>query len=384
MPPANKAASSYFEGMHSAFAGMEKLLSAPGSPFMTHSVIAAAMAPYVERLQESLKALEHRSEVQDDFKVSPKSGFPTFKDVLALDIDRRAASDKLALLPDMAELKTEMVDHILRHKTFPTAIKKLLSERSYFERVARGKFFSAHILPTTIRVSVNPKTMRPYYIVTWGTYDGPNNQPLIYMATIEDSSDRICKQLVTPDGRLNPNIKIDLPVDGLLNNEFAAEFDKFAESNCDLAISPLTIAMNLDRTFDFLHPKQLRRFVIGPYYSTDVEGDSDGVRALLERTKSPRREHPWLLTWTMQEVFSKHEKAAKKGLWSFGFDPARDEYHIDVNNLECVQQNVSSFEKHILLPHDTYQSLYATGEAEKFFGGFNAHTISGNTVISGV
>lgn len=103
---------------------------------------------------------------------------------------------------------------------------------------------------------------------------------------------------------------------------------------------------------------------------------------LLRRTSNPRREDPWLLTWTTQEVFSKHERAAKRGLWSF--EAARDEFHIETRNLECLQQGVSAFEKHILVPHDTYQALYATREAEKFFGGFKIHTLSGNHVISGV
>jgi hypothetical protein len=205
---------------------------------------------------------------------------------------------------------------------------------------------------------------------------------MIYMATIEDSSDIMKRALLTRDGKLNPEIRIDLPVAGLLNNDFAADFDRFAQSNCDFALKLVTIATNLDKDFDYLHPKQLRRFIIGPFYSTAFEGESTGVTELLQRTRNPRRPDPWLLTWTTQEIFSKHEKAARRGLWST--EPARDEFHIETRNLECLQQGVSSSQKHILVPHDTYQALYATGEAEKFFGGFSIHTLSGNHVLSGV
>jgi hypothetical protein len=89
-----------------------------------------------------------------------------------------------------------------------------------------------------------------------------------------------------------------------------------------------------------------------------------------------------MLTWTTQEVFSKHERAARRGL--FSFEPARDEFHIETSSIECAMQGVSSFEKHILLPHDTYSALYANRDADRFFTGFTTHTISGNTVISGV
>ncbi|MNU29088.1 hypothetical protein D3C71_175350 [compost metagenome] len=382
MPTSQPTAASYFPAMHSALGGLETLLSAANTPFAGHNVIAGAIAPYVERLRESMKAWEHKFEVDSRLTVSQTSGFPSYESVLSLENDSKNAASRLAEIPEMSDLKSEMVDHILRYKTFPTQIRKQLSERSYFERVERGSFFNAHVLPQTIRVSVNPKNRRPYYVVTWGTYDGPNALPMIYMATIEDSSERMCRALVTSDGRLNPDIRIDLPVGGLLNHDYAAAFDRFAESNCDFALSLVTIATNLDKDFDFLHPKQLRRFIIGPFYSTAVEGESSGVSDLLQRTRSPHREDPWLLTWTTQEVFSKHEKAARRGLWSF--DPARDEFHIETRNLECLQQGVSSFEKHILVPHETYQALYATREAEKFFGGFKIHTLSGNQVISGV
>jgi hypothetical protein len=382
MSSSQPTASNYFPAMQSALSGLDILLSAANTPFSGHNVVASAIAPYVERLRESVKAWEHKFEVDSRLSISQKSGFPSFETILSLDNDSKNAAQRLTEIPEMSELKSEMVDHILRYKSFPSEIRKQLSERSYFERVVRGNFFNAHILPQTIRVSVNPKNGRPYYVVTWGTYDGPNAMPMIYMATIEDSSERMRRLLVTSDGRLNPNIRIDLPVGGLLNSEFAVAFDRFAESNCDYALSPVTIATNLDKDFSYLHPKQLRRFIIGPFYSTAVEGESAGVAELLERNRSPHRADPWILTWTTQEVFSKNERAARRGL--FSFDPARDEFHIETKNVECLQQGVSSFEKHILVPHEIYQALYATKEAEKLFGGFKIHTLSGNHVISGV
>ncbi len=44
---------------------------------------------------------------------------------------------------------------------------------------------------------------------------------MIYLATIEDSSENVTKILVTEDGKLNNEVDIPLPVGGLLNPELA-------------------------------------------------------------------------------------------------------------------------------------------------------------------
>ena len=55
-----------------------------------------------------------------------------------------------------------MADFILRHKEFPEALQKSMAERLYLEDVKDGDIFSPFTLAQTAKVSVNPKTMRPY------------------------------------------------------------------------------------------------------------------------------------------------------------------------------------------------------------------------------
>ena len=77
-----------------------------------------------------------------------------------------------------------------------------------------GDIFGPFTLAKTVKVSVNPKTQRPFYLVHWATCrTAPRNLPLIYMATVEDSSRGDGpRQLVTSDGKLNEKIDIPLPV----------------------------------------------------------------------------------------------------------------------------------------------------------------------------
>lgn len=374
-------AGAYFGSMRAALEGLRFYLAEQSSPLYSHGLIGQVIVPYVHRLTATFAAWENRVAFMDRFRIQrAESGFPAFQNVLELENDRETAKERLAAIPAPDRIKAEMVDFILRHKEFPEALQTQLAERLYLEEVQKGEIFSPFILPETIKVSVNPKTMRPFYIVHWGVFDGSQTLPMVYMATIEDSSEKICRMLVTKDGKLDPKVRIPLPVGGLLNPELARAFDACAERNGAYSLSPVTIAQNIDKDFPDLHPKQLRRFVLGPFYSAGVTENSDRVTEILSKVR--RQENAWVLTWTIQEVFSKAERPAKRGLWSS--TPAVEEFHIDTDDLEATRQGVSAYEKHALVPHDAYQALYAGGEAKRIFAGFKVHVISGDQVISEV
>ncbi|RVD54090.1 hypothetical protein EN746_07395, partial [Mesorhizobium sp. M8A.F.Ca.ET.023.02.2.1] len=204
--------------------------------------------------------------------------------------------------------------------------------------------------------------------------------PLIYMVTVEDSSESMVSQLVDRSGKLNDKVDIPLPVDGLLNPELAHRFDDFTEKNSAYTLSPATIAVNLDKDFEPLHPKQLRRVVLGPFYSAGITDNNSTVTEVLAKVRKP--ENAWLLTWTIQEVYSKGEKPGRRGL--FSSEKTTQEFFINTDDLEAARQGVSSYENHALIPHEAYQALYAAGEAQKIFAGYKVHILSNGQVISDV
>ena len=137
----------------------------------------------------------------------------------------------------------------------------------------------------------------------------------------------------------------------------------------------------MDKDFDNLHPKQLRRIVLGPFYSAGITEHNATVKEVLSKVRNPA--NAWLLTWTIQDIYSKAEKPARKGLWSS--EPAREEFHIETDDLEAARMGVSAYEKHALIPHEAYQALYAAGETAKRVCGLpESHIISGGQVISDV
>ncbi|MEM7215262.1 MAG: hypothetical protein AAF423_06940 [Pseudomonadota bacterium] len=368
----------YFSSLGHALDGLDTFLREDDSPAYKHDVIAAIVNGYIRKLQDSLDSWEDKITFEPKFRVSQtESGFPAFENVLDLQNDLEGAEARLSGLRDTDTLKQAMADHILTHKTFPDAIQKQLAERHYLELVQAGNHFAPLVLPKTVRVSVNPKTRRPYYVVHWGYYDGSANLPMIYMATVEDSSADIVKLLIGPTGKLNKEINIRLPVGGLLNPDLALQFDDFCEKNSAYSLTLSTIATNMDHDFDHLHPKQLRRFVLGPFYHSAFTRHGERVDQILARVRKP--ENAWLMTWTMQEIFSTHENPAKHGLWSS--QPAREEFYINTDDLECARQGVSGFERNALVPHEAYQAIYASGQENEIFNGYKKHVISDGHVL---
>ncbi|MER9227525.1 hypothetical protein NKI39_18160 [Mesorhizobium sp. M0664] len=381
MTPENEAAARYFSAITAALGGLEVFMRDDRSPLYRHGIVAKVVAEYIARLDKSFSCWRNRLGFTETFRISrAESGFPVFQNLLELENDRLQADGRLAVIPSASELREEMADFILRHKEFPEALRKSMAERLYLEDVKSETTFGPFTLAQTVKVSVNPKTLRPYYLVHWACFDGSANLPLVYMVTVEDSSDDMIRQLVDSSGKLNERVDIPLPVDGLLNPELAHRFDDFTEKNSAYALSPATIAVNLDKDFEPLHPKQLRRVVLGPFYSAGITDNNSTVSEVLAKVRKP--ENAWLLTWTIQEVFSKAEKPGRKGL--FSSEKTTQEFFINTDDLEAARQGVSSYENHALIPHEAYQALYAAGEAQKIFSGYKVHILSKGQVISDV
>jgi hypothetical protein len=382
MTSAEPAVQQYFQTVRAAFEGLEIYLddTSRNNP-PARDLTSSLLMKHIERLKTSLRCWENKTGFLERFRISrAESGFPIYQNVLELENDRKTAPDKLAQIPDGTKLRAEMVDFILRNKAFPEALQGRMAERLYLEEVVKGDVFSPVILPETSGVSINPDNGRPVIVANWAAFDGSQTLPMIYVAKIEDSSENMARMLITRDGRLNTDIDIPLPVGGLLNPELAARFDDFVIRNSSYALSPVTIATNMDKDFETLHPKQLRRVVIGPFYSAGITENNAVINGILSRVRKP--ENAWLLTWTVQEVFSTREKPGVKGF--FSSTKASQEFHIDTTNMEASRMGVSAFEKHALVPHEAYTALYASNEAEQIFAGYKVHVISGNQVTSEV
>ncbi|MEO1142952.1 MAG: hypothetical protein AAFW66_11510, partial [Pseudomonadota bacterium] len=116
---------------------------------------------------------------------------------------------------------------------------------------------------------------------------------------------------------------------------------------------------------------------LGPFYHSAFTRHGEKVDQILARVRNP--ENAWLMTWTLQEVYSINETPAKWGLWSS--QPPREEFFIDTNDLDGVRMGVSSYERHAIVPHEAYQAIYASGQEQEIFDGYQKHVISDGHVL---
>ena len=367
----------YFRAIDAALEGLEAYLREDDSPLYNHELIGKILTGYIDRLGHSFYAWKNRISFAERFRINQaESGYPLHRNVMDLDTDAKTAEKQLVEMPSADTLRQDMIDFILLKKRFPTSIKKAMAKRFYLEEVLQGDVFQPFILPKSVKVSSNEKTGRPFYVVHWGAFDGSANLPVVYIAVIEDSTSDLARLLMNGKA-LKKALDIPFPIDGLLNPELAHQFDDFCEKNSSYGLTLATIADNMDRDFEHLHPMQLRRIVMGPFYSAGVTSHGRVVENILKKVS--RVENAWMLIWTVQELFSISETPAKWGLW--GSTPARQTYHIETNDLEAVQQGVSAYQRHALIPHEAYQAIYASGKRDEIFTGYRTHVVSGGQVL---
>ncbi len=374
-------AGGYFRIMGRALAAVEDILreERPG-PWGSrpNRIINAVAMNHLQRLKRNFQAWDMRRMFSDSFQIDAvESGFPVFRNVLDLERAKTRIEERLTEVPDTATIRREMLDLILKFKQHPGSLQKVMAERLYLEILRDGNVFPAFHTPETVRATVDKATGRLSYVVHWAAYDGSENLPLVYLALLEDSSrgqvrtDTLARaQAEFPDRTLGRMI-------GLPNAEISDAFTHFAANHSQYGLTLTSIATAMDSDFPNLHPKQVRRFVLGPFYGAGQTKHPDAVQSVLDSAKAPDRS--WILTWTMQELKAQKEIAGSSGLWKS--EPAKQVYYVDTNNVECVQQGVSAFRRHALVPHDVYQAVFASGAADSVFAGHDCAILTEDQIL---
>jgi len=374
----------YFQIMGRALGGLDEILKEdrPGPwGIRPNKIINAVALTHLGRLRRNFLAWDMRRMFSDSFQIdAEESGFPVFRNVLDLEGTRMRIGERLAEVPDASTIRGEMLDLILKFKQHPGALQKTMAERLYLEILQAGSVFPAFHAPQTVRVSLDKKSGRLTYVVHWAAYDGTQNLPMVYLALIEDSSEGRDRVEALARFRAEFEGKASGQMDGLPNPALSDAFQTFAANHAQYGLTLTTIATAMDRDFDHLHPKQLRRFVLGPFYGAGQTRHPNAVQRVLDSAKTPDRS--WILTWTMQELLSQKEIPAKHGIWSK--EPAAQIYFIDTDNVECVQQGVSAFTRNALVPHDVYQAVFASGIAGSVFADHECAILSEDQILRSI
>jgi hypothetical protein len=270
-----------------------------------------------------------------------ESGFPMFNELLVMANDAQQAERHLGTLPSEQQLKQEMVEQIISRREIPTRLQFALSQRLYYEELARGHLFWASNDPQLLWLSgAQPRTR---YLIHWSVYDSQINLPTVYLLELEDTG----RKPLPRDGRRWPEVQAHL----------------MGQSLGGLKL--LTIAKGFEESFDDLHPKRLRRLHLGPMYSHSYTRQSGPLREVLEQANAPVGQD-WALAWT-DELLESERVVEERAGW-FG-TVEREVFALDPFSGRGADTGATRMDRSIILPERPYQVL-----AERNPPGFAAVT----------
>ena len=258
------------------------------------------------------------------------SGFPITEELMSMANDASQALRRLEGMPSTETMKNQMVETILSDRKIPTKLQFALSQRLYYEELARGDLFWARNDPQAEWL-VNHADGRRTFRLHWATYDSEVNLPVIYLMEVEDSG------------------RIALPKDTRRWPEVQAHLSAQALGGLKL----VTIARGFDQDFDDLHPKRLRRFHVGPMYSNAFTKQAGPLREVLAEAKAPEGQD-WALVWTEEELLSDRVIEEKAGWFS---TVEREIFSLDPFGVKGPELGATSTQRSIILPQRPYQVL---------------------------
>ena len=256
------------------------------------------------------------------------SGFPSAEEIMALANDAQQAERHLKTIPDADALKREMVEVIVGQRQVPSKLQFALSQRLYYEDLLKGELFWARNDPDYEWIGTSDDGTRRSYRLHWAVYDGQLNLPVIYLMEVEDTG----HVALPKDERRWPQVQAHL----------------MAQATTGLKL--VTIAKGFDEDFDDLHPKRLRRFHVGPMYSSAFTAQHGPVLQVLKEAKAPVGQD-WALVWTEEDLHSERVRMERAGWFSnvereiFALDPFAQE------------SGATEMRRAIILPGRPYQAL---------------------------
>lgn len=267
------------------------------------------------------------------------SGFPVASELMTMANDAQQAATHLANMPDEDALKDDMVRTIISDRAVPTKLQFALSQRLYYQELAKGELFWVQNDPECEWVG-NVNDQRRRFLLHWAVYDSQINLPIIYLMELEDTG-RIA---LPKDQRRWPEVQAHLMAQGLGG------------------LKLLTIAKGFDEDFNDLHPKRLRRFHLGPMYSHAYTQQSGPLREVLRDAQAPEGQD-WALAWTTEELESERVVEERAGWFS---TVEREVFALDPFAGRGADTGATRTQRSIILPQRPFQVL-----AERNPPGFN-------------
>ncbi|WBU65267.1 hypothetical protein [Paracoccus aerodenitrificans] len=258
-----------------------------------------------------------------------ESGYPVWSEIAQMAADAAQAESHLARTPDAKAIRDDMIRQIVGDLTIPTRLQYAMSQRLYYEALAKGGVFWPQMHPQGYWLSDARNRRR--WLLHWAVYDSQLNMPVIYLMDCDDSG----RRPLVEDSKRWPEVQAHL----------------MAQSVTTLQL--VTIAQGFDRDFDKLHPYRLRRMLLGPIYSQQFTTQEGPIKDVLDNARAPSGED-WAVALTVEDLQA--ERAIMESTGLFGVTE-RQIFRLDPLGLGGAGQGASSVGRALILPARPYQSL---------------------------
>jgi hypothetical protein len=247
------------------------------------------------------------------------SGFFHWSALLEVAADLDAKPDRLGELPPQTALKRRMLEQIVDYSLHPRELQEAMLERVYLESLdAKGIF--RPFLPGSL-TKVGEKSSEASYFWSFATYDRTQNRPFVYLIYFGWSG-------------------------GPLTDTSAEleELRRVAESTASGSVSLLAFSNRLDERLAGLHPRIVKRLVLGPYWSPFFTRNEGKLGELLASCEDRL---PYAFRFEAETLISERETRVGEGWFSKG--QLRQVFWIP-KQLDLSRRGVSQIERYLCLP----------------------------------
>jgi uncharacterized protein (DUF1330 family) len=320
-----------------------------------------SMAIYALKFLQTIRALRLKYLYSPLYLAQPRidltdSGFPSAYDISLLDADLATKNERLPKFASLETLKQKLLDNLMtipsdedrdRHEEKRRDLQWQISERAYLESLdLRTQFFQftpGKLLE--IPAEDFAEEGRRAYIFSWGCYDRERNRPGVYF------------MILTQDLKERP-LETGSPA-------YMMFLETIQGIACRTPDNLRAIAVRLDESFATLHPKMLKRIMVGPLVSpmlhrnvetyTPQPGSLEArLMPVIERAEL--KSNDFVLLFSTEFVYSEREEVPQHFL-SLKRPKARQIFHVPKNDRDLLKRGASSVTRYALLPHALRQHL---------------------------
>jgi len=301
----------------------------------------AQMSETFARLGRLFRLLDLRTAAGDEPTVDRlKSGLPILKEIVqvAKDLELGMAGE----VGDVRTLRAAMLDDMLLRRRVPDerAIRGV-AQAIYAEAVAKDRIDVSGPVPCspvfqpTAEYSFSVSDLgSDGRLASWDFWDGTTSRAIRTFArfTLRNAP------AWTEDGVLPAEIA-----------EIKAAASKFSGAS----FSPLTLATEIDDKTSHLRLTSLSRVTVGPFISDIFYDVEDPIMDAIKSAEDI--EDAWAIRWTVDHIRAGSTSTVGGGL--FSKPRYQQNFLVDTTDPDCAMRSVTSFERHVAMPHGMYQRL---------------------------